>query len=46
MVNPGPALEWAPWLKASIMELNGDCGHIVTGCEAPKVATAVARALR
>ena len=46
MVNPGPALEWARLLNAPIVELNGDCGHIVTGCEAPKVATAVARALR
>ena len=46
MVNPGPALEFAPLLKASIVELNGDCGHISTGCEAPKVAEAVAQALR
>jgi hypothetical protein len=33
-------------LKASIVELNGDCGHIATGCEASKVAAAVATALR
>jgi homoserine O-acetyltransferase len=46
MVNPGPALGWAPLLRASIVELNGDCGHIATGCEAPKVATAMAQALR
>ena len=46
MVNPGPAREFAPLVKASIVELNGDCGHISTGCEAPKVAAAVAQALR
>ncbi len=46
MVNPGPALEFAPLVKASIVELSGDCGHISTGCEAPKVAAAVAQALR
>ncbi|MGD0775697.1 MAG: hypothetical protein ABSC05_23020 [Candidatus Solibacter sp.] len=46
---PNPAagdLEWAPLLKASLVELNGDCGHIATGCEAPMVATAVALAPR
>ena len=46
MVNPGPAREFAGLLKASIVELNGDCGHLSTGCEAPKVAAAVATALR
>jgi homoserine O-acetyltransferase len=46
MVNPGPALEWAPLLKASIVELSGDCGHIATGCEAPKVAATLVQALR
>lgn len=46
MVNPGPAREFAGMLKAPIVELNGDCGHIATGCEAPKVAAAVAQALR
>ena len=46
MVNPGPAREFAGVLKAPIVELNGDCGHIATGCEAPKVAAAVAQALR
>jgi hypothetical protein len=29
------------------VELNGDCGHIATGCEAtPKIAAALAQALR
>jgi homoserine O-acetyltransferase len=46
MVNPGPAEEFAALLKASIVQLAGDCGHISTGCEAPKVAAAVAQALR
>ncbi len=40
------ALEWAPLLKASMVELSGDCGHIATGCEAPKVAAALTQALR
>jgi hypothetical protein len=44
-VNPGPALEFAPLLKASIVELSSDCGHISTGSEGPKVAAAVAQAL-
>jgi homoserine O-acetyltransferase/O-succinyltransferase len=46
MVNPGPALEFAGLLKASIVQLSGDCGHLSPGCEAPKVAAAVALALR
>jgi homoserine O-acetyltransferase len=46
MVNPGPAREFAGLLKAPIVELNGDCGHLATGCEASKVAAAVATALR
>ena len=46
MVNPGPALEFARLLKAPVVELTGDCGHIAVGCEANKVATAVAQALR
>jgi homoserine O-acetyltransferase len=46
MVNPGPAREFTGVLKASIVELDGDCGHIAPGCQAPKVAAAVAAALR
>jgi homoserine O-acetyltransferase len=46
MVNPGPAREFAGVLKAMVVELSGDCGHISTSCEAPKVAAAVAQALR
>ena len=45
-VNPGPARKLTGALHASIVELNGGCGHIATGCEAPNVAVAVARTLR
>jgi homoserine O-acetyltransferase len=46
MVNPGPAREFAGALKATVVELSGDCGHISTSCEATTVAAAVAHALR
>jgi len=45
MVNPQPALDFARRLHASTLELAGDCGHLSTGCEAGKLASAVARAL-
>ncbi len=46
MVNPGPAMELGRLMKATLVELDGDCGHLSPGCEAPKVAGAVAEALR
>lgn len=46
MVNPGPALEFARLLKASTLELASDCGHLAPGCEADRLRTAVAAALR
>jgi homoserine O-acetyltransferase len=33
MVTPGPARRLAKLLKAQMLELTGDCGHIVTSCE-------------
>jgi homoserine O-acetyltransferase len=41
MVNPGPALEFARLLGAAVVKLEGNCGHMATGCEAEKFETAV-----
>jgi homoserine O-acetyltransferase len=46
MVNPLPAKEFGKALKATIVELSGDCGHLAPGCEATKVNAAVAAALK
>jgi homoserine O-acetyltransferase len=46
MVNPTTALEFARVLKASVVELTGDCGHLAPGCEAQKVNAAVEAALK
>jgi homoserine O-acetyltransferase/O-succinyltransferase len=46
MVNPGPGTEIAPLMKAAVLELNSECGHLSPGCEAPRVAAAVAETLR
>jgi homoserine O-acetyltransferase/O-succinyltransferase len=41
MVNPQPALDFAPMIRARTLLLQGDCGHIATGCEAAKLNPAV-----
>ena len=46
MVNPRPALRLATALSAPTLEINSDCGHMVTACEAPRIAAAVAKFLR
>ncbi len=46
MVNPASALEFAHALKATIVELNGECGHRAPGCEASRVATAISQSLK
>lgn len=46
MVNPLPAVEFGRVLKAAIIELTGDCGHLAPGCESSKVNAAVAAGLR
>lgn len=46
MVNPRPALEFALLIHAEIVRLEGDCGHLSTSCELPKLSAAVARGLR
>jgi homoserine acetyltransferase len=45
MVNPTPALGFARMLGASTMELDSDCGHVVTDCEQTKIGTAIAQFL-
>jgi homoserine O-acetyltransferase len=39
---PTPALDFARLLQAKTLELESDCGHIATGCEAQKINQAVA----
>jgi homoserine O-acetyltransferase len=46
MVNPGPGMEMGRMMRATVLELNSECGHLSPGCEAPKVAAAVAETLR
>jgi homoserine O-acetyltransferase len=41
-VTPGPAIEFARLLKAQLLTLEGDCGHLAPGCEAQKLIPAVA----
>ena len=45
MVNPTPALAFGRLLRASTMELDSDCGHIVTSCEQAKIGNAIAQFL-
>jgi len=40
-VNPSSAEKFAKAIDAPVVELTGDCGHLATACEAPKVAAAV-----
>jgi homoserine O-acetyltransferase len=46
MVNPIPAIAFAPMIHAKLLVLEGDCGHLATLCEAAKVRPAIAEALR
>jgi homoserine O-acetyltransferase len=41
VVTPGPALEFALLIKARVLQLESDCGHLAPSCEAQKVASAV-----
>jgi homoserine O-acetyltransferase len=41
VVTPGPALEFARFLNARVLELEGDCGHLAPSCESQKVNPAV-----
>lgn len=37
MVNPGPALEFAPLIHAQTLVLDSDCGHLSPGCRADEM---------
>jgi len=41
MVNPQPALDFAPLIHAQALVLESDCGHLAPGCESAKVYPAV-----
>jgi len=41
MVNPAPSVELARHLKARLVELTGDCGHLAPGCEGKKMNGAI-----
>lgn len=41
MVNPQPALDFAKLIGARTIVLEGDCGHLATGCEIGKLAPQV-----
>ena len=45
MVTPGPAVEFAKFAKADLLELRGDCGHRAPSCEEDRVGAAIARFL-
>ena len=45
MVNPQPALAFARLLQAPTLELDSDCGHLITTCENQRIAASVARFL-
>jgi homoserine O-acetyltransferase len=42
VVTPGPALEFAKLLRAQVLELEGDCGHLAPGCEQQKMGPVIA----
>jgi homoserine O-acetyltransferase len=46
MVNPNPAINFAPLVHAKLLILEGNCGHLATGCEAAAVRPVIAEALR
>ncbi|HYK20667.1 MAG TPA: alpha/beta fold hydrolase [Pyrinomonadaceae bacterium] len=41
VVTPGPATEFASLLGAKLLELESDCGHLATACEAKRLNDAV-----
>ena len=40
-VTPGPALQFSRALRAEVLELRGDCGHLAVLCEAGILASTV-----
>lgn len=45
IVNPQPALDFAPLIKAEVLMLNNDCGHYAIGCEMELVCKKIAEFL-
>jgi len=45
VVTPGPAREFARLIGAKIIDLEGDCGHLATSCESPRLNEAVSQFL-
>ncbi len=45
IVNPQPALDFAPLIKAEVLMLNNDCGHYAIGCEMVLVCKKIAEFL-
>ncbi len=41
MVNPQPALDFAPLIHAQTLALESDCGHLSPGCESARMFPAV-----
>lgn len=46
VVTPGPAAEFARLLRAQLITLEGDCGHLAPGCESQRLNPAVAEFLQ
>lgn len=45
-VNPQPALDFARLLRATVINLQGDCGHLATVCEKDKLIPVISRFLK
>jgi len=45
VVTPGPATEFAKLIKAALLELLGDCGHLAPSCESQSVNPAISKFL-
>jgi homoserine O-acetyltransferase/O-succinyltransferase len=42
LVTPGPAAAYARQVKADLLEIQGNCGHLATSCEEPRLTRAIA----
>ena len=42
VVTPQPALDFASFLHAPVLELDSNCGHSASSCESAKIGAAVA----
>jgi homoserine O-acetyltransferase len=46
VVNPLTSLQFAKLIKAQILQLDSNCGHIAVSCEASRIDEAIARFLQ